>query len=117
VDFVSLKASEDLSLLRQRIALLKDATDTPIILTSVRYSTFGSSEEGQRDSLQAALDAVKNNQLAGWLVWTGFDFPRTVTCYTPDCTNADSRDHHFGLWREDYTPKLAVGVIRLATAS
>lgn len=116
VDFVSLKAKADLNDLRQKIALLRDATDTPIVLTSVGYSTFGSSEEGQRDSLQAALDAAHNNHLAGWFVWTAFDFPLTVTCYTPGCTNADSADHHYGLWRDDYSPKLAVGVIRIATA-
>jgi hypothetical protein len=116
VDFVSLKASGDIDEMRQKIALLRDATDTPIVLTSVGYSTFGSSEEGQRNSLQAALDAARNNHLAGWFVWTGFDFPLTVTCYTPGCTNIDSADHHFGLWHNDYSPKLAVGVIRIATA-
>ena len=79
VDFVSIKATNDLEKLRQQIALLTAATDTPIVLTSIGYSTFGSSEEGQRDSLQAALDAARNNHLAGWFVWTAFDFPLTVT--------------------------------------
>ncbi len=115
VDFVSIKATNDLHKLRQQIALLKDATDTPIVLTSVGYSTFGTSEEGQRDSLQAALDAAHNNHLAGWFVWTAFDFPLTVTCYTPGCVNTDSADHHFGLWTTDYKPKLAVDAIRFAT--
>lgn len=115
VDFVSIKATNDLEKLRQQIALLTAATDTPIVLTSIGYSTFGSSEEGQRDSLQAALDAARNNHLAGWFVWTAFDFPLTVTCYTPGCVNSDSADHHLGLWTTDYTPKLAVGVIRLMT--
>jgi hypothetical protein len=115
VDFVSIKATNDLDKLRQQIALLKDATDTPIVLTSIGYNTFGSSEEGQRDSLQAMLDAARNNHLAGWFVWTAFDFPLTVTCYTPGCVNTDSADHHFGLWTTKYTPKLAVDVIRFAT--
>jgi hypothetical protein len=115
VDFVSIKVTNDLENLRQQIALLKDATDTPIVLTSIGYSTFGSSEEGQRDSLQAALDAAHNNHLAGWFVWTAFDFPLTVTCYTPGCVNTDSTDHHFGLWTTKYAPKLAVDVIRSAT--
>jgi hypothetical protein len=115
VDFVSIKATNDLENLRQQIAMLKDTTDTPIVVTSIGYSTFGSSQEGQRDSLQAALDAVHNNHLAGWSVWTAFDFPLTATCYTPGCVNTDSADHHFGLWTTDYSPKLAVDVIRIAT--
>ncbi|MEO8606702.1 MAG: hypothetical protein ABI690_02380 [Chloroflexota bacterium] len=115
VDFVSVQVRSNLENLRQQIALLTDATDTPIILTSIGYSAFGRSEEGQRDSLQAALDAARNNRLAGWFVWTAFDFPLTVTCYTEGCINTDSDDHHFGLWTTDYKPKLAVDVIRFAT--
>jgi len=63
------------------------------------------------------LDSVDNNELAGWFFWTAFDFPLTVTCYEPGCVNQDSADHHFGLWATDYSPKLAVGVIQIATGT
>jgi hypothetical protein len=115
VDFVSIKFNGDLNKLRQQIAVVVEKTQNPIIVSSVGYSTFGSSEEGQRDSLQKTLDAVKNNRLAGWLVWTAFDFPLTATCYKPDCVNTDSADHHYGLWTTDYESKLAVDVIRFAS--
>jgi len=115
VDFVSFEPPNDLDGLRQQIAVLTAATDKPIVMSSIGYPTFGRSEESQRDALQAALDAARNNGLAGWAVWTAFDFPLTVTCYEPGCVNQDSADHHYGLWRTDYAPKLAVAVIRLAT--
>jgi hypothetical protein len=115
VDFLSFEPSDHLDRLRQQIAVLKAATDKPILLSSIGYNTFGSSEEGQRNSLQAALDAARNNQLAGWLVWTAFDFPLTATCYESGCLSQDSADHHYGLWTSAYEPKLAVGVIQLAT--
>jgi hypothetical protein len=115
VDFVSFQVSDNVDDLRQQIATLKAATSKPIVANSIGFSTFGSSEEGQRDSFQAALDAVSNNGLAGWLVWTAFDFPLTVTCYEMDCINQDSADHHFGLWTTEYSEKLAVGVVEMAT--
>jgi hypothetical protein len=115
VDFLSFESSDNLERLRQQIAVLKAATAKPILLSSIGYNTFGSSEEGQRDSLQAALDAVYNNDLAGWLIWTAFDFPLTATCYEAGCVSQDSADHHYGLWTSEYEAKLAVGVIQLAT--
>jgi hypothetical protein len=115
VDFLSFESSDNLIRLRQQIAVLKSATDKPILLSSIGYHTFGNSEEGQRDSLQAALDAVYNNDLAGWLIWTAFDFPLTATCYEAGCVSQDSADHHYGLWTSEYEAKLAVGVIQLAT--
>jgi len=117
VDFVSFTHFGTIDDLRQKIALVVAETDKPILLSAFGFSTFGTSETNQRDYLQAALDAVQANNLAGWVWWTAFDFPLTVTCYTPDCVNADSIDHHYGLWHTDYQPKLAVDVVRAAGSS
>ncbi|MBZ0281234.1 MAG: cellulase family glycosylhydrolase [Anaerolineae bacterium] len=116
VDFVSFTHFGTIDDLRQKIALVVNETDKPILLSAFGFSTFGTSETNQRDYLQAALDAVQANRLAGWVVWTAFDFPLTVTCYAPDCINTDSVDHHYGLWHTDYRPKLAVDVVRAAAS-
>jgi len=117
VDFVSFQHFDDVGWLRQRIAELRAQTDKPILLSAVGYSTFQMDDIAQRDALQQALDAAKNNDLAGWVVWTAFDYPLTVTCTEPDCPSADSADHHFGLWNTSYFPKLSVDVIQLMTHS
>lgn len=116
VDFVSFTDFDGIDSLRQKIALVVAETDKPILLSAFGFSTFGTSETNQRAFLQSALDAVQANRLAGWVVWTAFDFPLTVTCSTRDCVNTDSIDHHYGLWHTDYRPKLAVDVVRAATS-
>ena len=117
VDFVSFQHFEDVELLRQRIAVLNGLTDKPILLSAVGYSTYEMEEIIQRNTLQQALEAGENNGLAGWVVWTAFDYPLTATCSEPNCTSTDSADHHYGLWNTSYFPKLAVDVIEMMTGA
>lgn len=112
VDFVSFTHFGDLEMLRQKIAVLGAATDKPLMLSAFGFSTFGTSETNQRDALQAVLEAAQMNRLAGWVLWTGFDFPLDAACDGTDCSPADSPDFHYGLWGTDYTPKLALDVVK-----
>lgn len=118
VDFVSFQHYSDSESLRQRIASLKSQTQKPILLASIGYSTFaGLDENTQRDMLYQSFEAVQRNALAGWLVWTAFDYPLTVTCDEPDCLSEDSAEHHFGLWNTSYFPKLSIQAVKTITGA
>lgn len=115
VDVVSVQHFGDVTTLRQRLAVLTELTEKPILLSAVGYSSYEMDEISQRNALQQALEAAENNGLAGWVVWTAFDYPLSATCLESDCPSADSADHHFGLWNTSYFPKLTVDVIELMT--
>jgi hypothetical protein len=116
VDFVSFQHYGDFDTLRQRIAVLKAETSKPILLSAIGYSTFdGLDETGQRNLLFQAFEAVQRNNLGGWVVWTAFDYPLTVTCEGEGCLSEDSAMHHFGLWNTSYFPKMAVQAVREIT--
>lgn len=112
VDFVSFAHwSEDLEELRGRVMSLNSATTKPVVLTSFGYSTFEHSDEEQANLIDGAVGVIEQYDAAGWVLWTGFDFPLTATCVEPACPSEDNREHHFGLWRTDYSAKPALGVI------
>jgi tetratricopeptide (TPR) repeat protein len=117
VDFVSVQHFEDVETLRQRLAVLNELTEKPILLSAIGYSTYQMDDISQRNMLQQALEAAENNGLAGWIVWAAFDYPLTATCVEPTCPSADSADHHFGLWNTSYFPKLTVDLIELMTSA
>jgi hypothetical protein len=115
VDFVSFQHYGDLDSLRQEIAVLKAATAKPVLLAAVGYHTLDGDELSQRDRLQHAIEAAERNLLAGWVVWTAFDYPLTAACIEPNCPGERGPDNHYGLWGTSYFPKPAVEVIRRAT--
>jgi Cellulase (glycosyl hydrolase family 5) len=115
VDFVSFHHWSDWQNLRQRIADLRTYTQKPILLEEVGYSTLGLPEAQQSDKLREVLTAADQEGLAGWLLWTAFDFSTDVTCLPPACPSLDNGEHHFGLWRADYTPKPAVEMLKAFT--
>jgi hypothetical protein len=114
VDFVSFQHYGDLDALRQEIAVLKAATAKPVLLAAVGYHTLDGDEVAQRDRLQHAIEAAERNLLAGWVVWTAFDYPLTAACIEPNCPGERGPDNHYGIWGTSYFPKPAVEVIRRA---
>jgi hypothetical protein len=115
VDFVSFQHFDDVESLRQEIAVLKANTTRPIVLAAFGYSTFSMDEPAQLEAIQRTLEAVDANGLAGWVVWTAFDYPLTTLCLEPACPAENSADHHFGLWNTSYFPKRAVDIIEVFT--
>lgn len=113
VDFISFHHWTNSAELAERISTMQAATDKPILLQEVGYSTFSRSEQEQADALDEVLSATEESDLLGWLVWAAFDFPREASCFPSPCRSQNNQEHYFGLWRSDYTPKLAVDVIRL----
>jgi hypothetical protein len=117
VDFVSFQHFGDIDSLRQRMAVLLAATDKPILLTGIGYSTYTLTEAEQRTGLQLALQATRTNGLAGWMIYTAFDVPLSLTCTPTEAQPAcpDGPDYHFGLWNTSYFPKLSLDVVLLTT--
>lgn len=115
VDFVSFQHWGEVEALRQEIAVLKAATTRPIVLTAFGYNTFDMDELGQRQAIQRAIEATRQNNLAGWLIWTAFDYPLNVLCTEPDCPAVDSARNRYGLWNTSYFPKRALDAVHLVT--
>jgi hypothetical protein len=112
VDFLSFHHWRSADNLRDRIDDLRAHSQKPILLEEVGYSTPATSLEArQAQSLRDAVTMADAQNLLGWVVWTAFDFPTDVTCIPPACPSQDNSEHHFGLWRTDYTPKPALDTL------
>ena len=79
------------------------------------YGKLALADEQIQDLLKL-IQAADYDGLAGWLIWTAFDFPLAATCISPPCPSLDAPEYHFGLWRSDYTPKIAAGVVQILAA-
>jgi len=112
VDMVSFHHWSTPQSLQQRIDALKVYTRKLILLEEIGFSTLGTDEAQQAAMIRDTVTAAEGDGAAGWLVWTAFDFPTDVTCMPPACPSVDNGEHHFGLWRTDYTPKPAVQMLK-----
>ena len=111
VDFVSFHHWVGAPEAHDRILSMQDATDKPILLQEFGYSTQRMDAEAQARTIRGIIDVVLDTDIAGWLIWTAFDFPTDATCIPPNCPSVDNAEHHFGLWYSDYTPKPAVEIL------
>ncbi|MCC7205804.1 MAG: cellulase family glycosylhydrolase [Anaerolineae bacterium] len=112
VDFVSFHHWRSAQNLQDRIAGYRVETRKPLLLEEVGYSTPAGNELRQVDGLRAALSVVRDENLLGWVAWVAFDYPTTATCTPPNCPSPDNAEHHYGLWRTDYTPKPALAMLQ-----
>jgi tetratricopeptide (TPR) repeat protein len=112
VDFFSFHHWSSGADLRERVGTIRAASDKPILLEEVGYNTWGGNADGQAVRLREAISAADSARMLGWVIWTAFDFPTDVTCIPPACPSKDNGEHHFGLWRVDYSPKPAVEMLR-----
>ncbi|MCB9450553.1 MAG: cellulase family glycosylhydrolase [Anaerolineaceae bacterium] len=111
VDVVSFHHWWDADDLRQRIDEIRAASDRPVLLEEFGYPTFPLPEVDQAAQIRAIIETAVAADLAGWLIWTAFDFPLDATCLSPACPDVENREHHFGIWHSDYTPKPAAAVV------
>lgn len=111
VDFVSFHHWNSAGEMQERIVRLRAATDKPVLLEEIGYSTQRVSYADQARLLSEVIRAVEENRAVGWMIWTAFDFPTDATCVPPACPSPDNAEHYFGLWTVDYEPKPAVAVI------
>ena len=104
VDFLSFHHWTDATQLAQRIDTLQSASSKPIVLEEVGYpASDQGSETSQAKSLQEVLNAAERGGVAGWLIWTAFDF------VSPPGQTA-SQEYFFGVWHTDLTPKPALSI-------
>ena len=102
VDFLSFHHWTDAATFAQRIETLQAASNKPIVLEEVGYPALDqASETQQARSLQEVLDMANHDGIAGWLIWTAFDF-------VPPPGPAGNPEYYFGLWRTDLTAKPAL---------
>lgn len=86
----------------------------PLLLEEVGYSTWldgspgASSWDQQAQLLQEAVLTVESREMAGWLIWTAFDFP-------PEPGQPEGPEHYFGLWTLDLEAKPALSALTGST--
>jgi hypothetical protein len=112
VDFISFQHYGEYEAFRQVVAILKANTRKPIVLAAIGYTTFAVDETVQRNLIFQAIEEVNNNRLAGWLVYSAFDHPVTVTCVPPECPAPLSEINRYGIWNESYQPKLVLEALQ-----
>ena len=110
VDFLSFHHWYDAQQLQARIELYQQMSNKPILLEEIGYHSWAQAPQDKRDEasqaalLQQALETAEDADLAGWVIWTAFDFQSD--------TGNDHFENHFGLWHNDLTPKAAVEIIK-----
>jgi hypothetical protein len=81
--------------------------DKPLLLEEVGYHSWtdapimGQNAEQQAQMLADAIEEAEAQHLAGWLIWTAFDFE-------PMPGQPYNFEHFFGLWTVDLAPKPAL---------
>ncbi len=94
-----------------RIETLKEKSGRPIVVEEVGFPSWGENgESAQAQMLGEVIGAAESSSVAGWLVWTAFDF-------MPADEQPASPEHTFGLWRVDLTAKPALEVLPIETVS
>lgn len=113
VDFISFHHWSSVDELQSRIRGIQLASNKPILLQEVGYSTHhvNITPQVQADLLEEMIQLTEEENLLGWMIWTAFDFTITDSCYPSPCQSPDNAEHDFGIWQTDYTPKPAVEVI------
>ena len=107
VDLLSLQHWGEPADLPAQLAAYQAYPDKPVLLLSTGHHSFAESpddphtEQEQAAYLGRMIQAVEREQVAGWLIWTVFDF-------VPAPGQAVAAGHHFGLWRTDLSPKPAL---------
>ncbi len=114
VDFISFHHWFSVDDLERRIRAIELASDKPILLQEVGYSTHHANitPEVQAELLADVFQTTEDSGLLGWMIWTAFDFTITESCYPSPCQSPDNAEHDFGIWTVDYQPKPAVAVIQ-----
>ncbi|MBN1314971.1 MAG: cellulase family glycosylhydrolase [Anaerolineales bacterium] len=112
VDFLSFHHWSGAPEIEARLDEYKQRTEKPLLLEEIGYHSWAGAPQGARDEvaqaelLAQAIGAVENQGIAGWMVWTAFDFavePGQTATY----------ENYFGLWSTDLDPKPALDVLPL----
>jgi tetratricopeptide (TPR) repeat protein len=98
--------------LQARITEYQRHNDKPLLLEEVGYHSWATAPLDSRDLqsqagiLGRAIDTAEQSNIAGWMIWTAFDF-------VPQNGQPATYEHFFGLWQTDLTPKPALMTLPL----
>jgi hypothetical protein len=104
VDIVAFHHWEKPSELQARLDEYQEAIDKPLLLASTGYHSWPESPDNpqseitQAENLGDVITMVEAEGLAGWLIWSAFDF-------VPAPGQGVTNENFFGLWRDDLTAK------------
>lgn len=110
VDFVSFHHWAGANQLAERITLIRAATDKPILLQEVGYSTQRVSPDEQARLLSEIITTSEQSGLTGWLVWAAYDFTVDRSCYPSPCESPNNAEHYFGVWDANGVAKAALAI-------
>ncbi|MCB0170025.1 MAG: cellulase family glycosylhydrolase [Anaerolineae bacterium] len=111
VDVMALQHYDDPAELPARIEALRQKTDKPLLLISGGSHSWADDpdepqdEAAQAEYVTALVDAAESEELAGWVLWTAFDF-------VPPPGWPFTKEYFFGLWRTDLSAKPALEALK-----
>lgn len=111
-DILSFHHWAEADALRARIATYQQQTDKPLLLQEVGYHSWAEAAHDRRSLVQQAdilgrvVSVAEETDIAGWVVWTAFDF-------VPRSGQPKNHEHFFGLWTLDLTAKPALETLPL----
>ena len=109
VDVLSFHHWYDVETLQMNLAEFQ--TSKPLLMQEFGYHSWADAPQDVRDEetqavlLKQMITTAEKQGIAGWLVWTAFDF-------VPEAGQPAVYEHHFGLWRTDLSPKPALTAVR-----
>lgn len=112
VDFLSFHHWSSTEELANRLEGYKKQTEKPLLLEEVGYHSWADAPQDDRDEAEQAeilgqvSSLAESEQIAGWCIWTAFDFDA-------EPGQTASYENYFGLWRADLSPKPALNILPL----
>ena len=110
VDILSFHHWSDATQLQGRVGDFLARSTKPLLLQEVGYHSWATAPQDARDEaaqsglLRSVTETADASGLAGWMIWTAFDFE-------PPPGQAPTHEHYFGLWHTDLSPKPALAVL------
>lgn len=104
IDILSFHHWYDATTLQVRIKIISQNSNKPILLEEIGYHSWQEAPQDQRNEktqanlLNEAIQITESENVAGWLIWTAFDFE-------PEPGQSPTFEHFFGLWHSDLSPK------------
>ena len=112
VDILSFHHWSDATQLQDRVGDYLARSTKPLLLQEVGYHSWASAPQDARDEttqagvLRSVTETADASGLAGWMIWTAFDFE-------PPLGQASTHEHFFGLWHTDLSPKPALDALSI----
>ena len=110
VDVLSFHHWSDAAQLTGRVSDYLSRSSKPVLLQEVGYHSWATAPQDARDEatqatlVQSVTHTAQSAGLAGWMIWTAFDFD-------PPPGQTPTHEHFFGLWHSDLSPKPALAAV------